>query len=85
MIARPQGLDPENHRRGGIPSTGKSRYYSPVKLALGVPIPPGPQEGWLLAPSAPAATIAALNVHKNENFFGFDFEFCTISMLVMHK
>ncbi len=26
-----------------------------------------------------------LKVHKNENFFGFDFEFCTISMLVMHK
>jgi hypothetical protein len=26
-----------------------------------------------------------LKVHKIENFFGFDFEFCTISMLVMHK
>jgi hypothetical protein len=26
-----------------------------------------------------------LKVHKNENFFGFDFEFCSISMLVMHK
>jgi hypothetical protein len=26
-----------------------------------------------------------LKVHKNENFFGFDFEFCTISMLVLHK
>ncbi len=26
-----------------------------------------------------------LKVHKFENFFGFDFEFCTISMLVMHK
>ncbi len=26
-----------------------------------------------------------LNVHKNENFFGFDFEFCTISLLVMSK
>jgi hypothetical protein len=26
-----------------------------------------------------------LKVHKNENFFSFDFEFCTISMLVMHK
>jgi hypothetical protein len=26
-----------------------------------------------------------LKVHKNENFFGFNFEFCTISMLVMHK
>jgi hypothetical protein len=24
-------------------------------------------------------------VHKNANFFGFDFEFCTISMLVTHK
>ncbi len=27
----------------------------------------------------------SLKVHKNENFFGFDFEFCTISMLFMHK
>jgi hypothetical protein len=24
-------------------------------------------------------------VHKIENFFGFDFEFCTISLLVMLK
>jgi hypothetical protein len=27
----------------------------------------------------------SLKVHKNENFFGFDFEFCPISLLVMHK
>ncbi len=27
----------------------------------------------------------ALKVHKNENFFDFDFEFCTISLLVMSK
>jgi hypothetical protein len=26
-----------------------------------------------------------LKVHKNENFFGFNFEFSTISVLVMHK
>ncbi len=26
-----------------------------------------------------------LNVHKNENFFGSDFEFCTISLLVLLK
>ncbi len=26
-----------------------------------------------------------LKVHKNENFFGFDFEFCTISLLFMSK
>jgi hypothetical protein len=26
-----------------------------------------------------------LKVHKIENFFGFDFEFCPISLLVMHK
>jgi hypothetical protein len=29
--------------------------------------------------------MSSLKVHKNENLFGFDFEFCTISMLVMHK
>jgi hypothetical protein len=29
--------------------------------------------------------FVCLKVHKNENFFGFDFEFCTISLLVMHK
>ncbi len=27
----------------------------------------------------------ALKVHKIENFFGFDFEICTISSLVMSK
>ncbi len=27
----------------------------------------------------------SLKVHKNENIFGFDFKFCTISMLVMRK
>ncbi len=26
-----------------------------------------------------------LKVHKNENFFGPDFEFCTISLLVLLK
>ena len=28
---------------------------------------------------------AVLKVHKNENFFGSDFEFCTISLLLMLK
>ncbi len=28
---------------------------------------------------------ATLKVHKNENFFGFDVEFCTISLLVTLK
>ncbi len=27
-------------------------------------------------------TGSTLKVHKNENFFEFDFEFCTISLLV---
>ncbi len=26
-----------------------------------------------------------LKVHKNENCVGFDLEFCTISLLVIHK
>jgi hypothetical protein len=31
-----------------------------------------------------AATLRAkLKLHKNENFFGSDFEFCTISLLLM--
>ncbi len=29
--------------------------------------------------------ITLLKVHKNENFFGFDSEFCTILVLVMGK
>jgi hypothetical protein len=29
--------------------------------------------------------ISALKVNKNDNFFGFDFEFCTNSMLFMHN
>jgi hypothetical protein len=26
-----------------------------------------------------------LKVNKNENFFGFDFDFCSFSLLVIHK
>jgi hypothetical protein len=29
--------------------------------------------------------VVPLKVHKNENFFGFDFEFYTILLLVMSK
>ncbi len=29
--------------------------------------------------------VERLKVHKNENFFGSDFEFCTISLLVLLK
>jgi hypothetical protein len=29
--------------------------------------------------------VHALKVHKNENLFGSNFEFCTISLLVMLK
>ncbi len=29
--------------------------------------------------------ILPLKVHKIENCFGFEFEFCTISLLVLHK
>jgi hypothetical protein len=29
--------------------------------------------------------FSPLKVHKNENFFGFDFEFCNVSFLVMLK
>ncbi len=32
-----------------------------------------------------AAIFSDLKVHKNENFFVFDFEFCPISLLIMHK
>ncbi len=34
---------------------------------------------------APFHATVPLKIHKNENFFGFDSEFCTISLLVMHK
>ncbi len=35
--------------------------------------------------SLPTHAITALKVHKNENFFGSDFEFFTILLLVMLK
>ncbi len=35
--------------------------------------------------SLPTHAIIALKVHKNENFFGSDFEFFTILLLVMLK
>jgi len=31
------------------------------------------------------ANLTSLKVHKIENFFGFDFEICIISLLVMSK
>ncbi len=37
------------------------------------------------APDGQVGQFFRLKVHKNENFFGFDFEFCTTSLLVMHK
>ncbi len=37
-------------------------------------------------PQVSSSTIAAcLKVHKNENFFDFDFGICVISLLVMSK
>jgi hypothetical protein len=52
MFARPRRLDPEKHRiagetphrRRGISRLGKSSYYSPLQLALGVLAAPGSQE-----------------------------------------
>jgi hypothetical protein len=32
-----------------------------------------------------AKGVITLKVHKNENFFGFDFEFYTVSLLIMLK
>ena len=29
--------------------------------------------------------LVSLKVHKNENFFGFSFEFCTVALLVVLK
>jgi hypothetical protein len=31
------------------------------------------------------ACVKSLQVHKNENFFCFDFEFCTVSLLIFLK
>jgi hypothetical protein len=33
----------------------------------------------------PTLCVASLKVHKIENFFGSDFEFCVISLLVLLK
>jgi hypothetical protein len=33
----------------------------------------------------PPSQSCGLKVHKNENFFGFDFELCTVSLLVILK
>jgi hypothetical protein len=44
-------------------------------------------ENKLLTPQICIAVLSCLDlkVHKNENFFGFDFEFFTVSLPVMHK
>jgi hypothetical protein len=36
-------------------------------------------------PKKPSHATVPLKVHKIENFFGSDFEFCVISLLVMLK
>ncbi len=43
------------------------------------------QNGWNYKILNAGMYLHALKVHKNENFFGVDFEFCPISLLVMHK
>jgi hypothetical protein len=48
-----------------------------------VTLPPHPSGP--LSPAYIRYVQILLKVHKIENFFGFDFEFCTISVLVMHK
>ena len=40
---------------------------------------------WHQLASSRACICKRLKVHKIENFFGSDFEFCTISLLVMFK
>ncbi len=49
-------------------------FYSPARL-FHLPIPS----------SLPTCPFECLKVHKNKNFFGFDFEYCAISLLVMHN
>jgi hypothetical protein len=52
-------------------------------------VPHSPRVPFPLEPfrifSKTCGDIRSLKVHKNENFFGSDFEFCTISLLVMLK
>ncbi len=42
-------------------------------------------EGVYFSRSPPLPPFYTLKVHKNGNFFGSDFEFCTFSLLVMLK
>jgi hypothetical protein len=52
VFARPRRLDPEKHRitEEEFLALEKIRYYSPLKLALGVPAAPGSQKRWVVAP-----------------------------------
>jgi hypothetical protein len=47
--------------------------------------PPTPPWWWLPPSEEKQLPMALLKVYKNENFFGSDFEFCSISLLVMLK
>jgi hypothetical protein len=39
----------------------------------------------VLHPPGGSFEKSSLKVHKNENFFGSDFEICTFSLIVSHK
>ncbi len=64
-----------------------------LSLAYYVPVPclPSPCHSFTLSSITLSMSllypvlVSCLKVLKNENFFGFDFEFCTISLLVMSK
>ncbi len=43
----------------------------------------GEKQDFLSYPSGPSQHSLSLKVHKIEIFFGFDFEICIISLLVM--
>jgi hypothetical protein len=66
----------------GVSSADEKLYRHSTVLLETKPIPMLEELGnW----GAAQTVYLLVKGHKNENFFGFNFEFCTVSLLVMHK
>jgi hypothetical protein len=83
-----------SHFRNNVYFKNPTRKYPQRYRFLTGVLDTGGKAGKLISPTpainfagvpTPPSQVSSLKVHKNENFFGFDFEFCPISLLVMHK
>ncbi len=75
----------ENSSAGQLARLGKFLNEMCPILNQGGKLSLSGERGSSIVTSRPFFIVAHLKVHKIEIFFGFDFEICIISLLVMSK